>query len=209
MRRIFIIRKDLHLTAGKLSAMVGHAAELYWLNVLKNGGSYTNFDGDKKAGQSFEFSLPYDVWTDYINGIYTKTICEARNLNNLMKAKAIAEELGLQEDVSYGFINDKCLTELKPENEDGTTTVGMWFAPLVDEIAHKISKKFPLLKDHADFVISLRGREWTINWHKCGDGKEYTFKTCCPTEIDAFNALLQSEPRMCARDIIVNSLYSL
>jgi peptidyl-tRNA hydrolase len=209
MRRIFIIRKDLHLSPGKLAAQVGHAAELYWINILKNGGSYTNYSRDNNpTAQSFEFFVPYEVWTDYINGIFTKTICESRNLNHLLKAKAIADELGLKENEDYGFINDKCLTELKPENEDGTTTVGMWFAPLADEIAHKISKKFPLLKDHADFRIPLRDREWTINWHKCGDGKEYTFKTRCPTEIDAFNALLQSEPGMCAGDIIVNSLYS-
>ena len=36
MRRLFIIRKDLHLTAGKLAAMVSHCAEAYWLNLLKN-----------------------------------------------------------------------------------------------------------------------------------------------------------------------------
>ena len=149
MRRLFIIRKDLHLTPGKLAAMVGHAAELYWINILKNGGSYTNYNfSGQPIGQSFEFGLPYEVWTDYINGIYTKTICEARNLNNLMKAKAIADELGLKENEDYGFINDKCLTELKPENKDGTTTVGMWFAPLADEVAHKISRKFPLYRDH-------------------------------------------------------------
>ena len=35
MRRLFIIRKDLHLTAGKLAAMVGHCAEGYWLNLFK------------------------------------------------------------------------------------------------------------------------------------------------------------------------------
>jgi peptidyl-tRNA hydrolase len=34
MRRLFIIRKDLHLTAGKLAAMVSHCAEAYWLNLL-------------------------------------------------------------------------------------------------------------------------------------------------------------------------------
>ena len=212
MRRVFIIRKDLHLTAGKLAAQVGHAAELYWLECFKSSLFHDTWDFDRKGCKvkkiCIECNVDPEVWSDYINGIFTKTICEARNLNNLMKAKAIAEELGLKEGSDYGFINDKCLTELEPENEDGTTTVGMWFAPLADEIAHKISKKFPLLKDHADFRIPLRDREWTINWHKCGDGKEYTFKTRCPTEIDAFNALLQSEPGMCAGDIIVNSLYS-
>ena len=205
MRRVFIIRKDLHLSAGKLAAMVGHCCEAYWTNLLKRHFHERN---DAAKVECCHCDIDADVWDDYVNGIFTKTICEARNLNNLMKAKAIAEELGLKEGSDYGFINDKCLTELKPENEDGTTTVGMWFAPLADDIAHKISKKFPLLKDHADFVIPLRDREWTINWHKCGDGKEYTFKTRRPTEIDAFNALLQSEQGMCAGNIIVNSLYS-
>ena len=148
MRRIFIIRKDLHLTAGKLAAQVGHAAELYWINLLKNGSTYEHYKGDTPVSMAFEFSVSYEVWTDYINGIYTKTICEARNLNNLMKAKTIANELGLKENEDYGFIKDKCLTELKPENEDGTTTVGIWFAPLVDDVAHQISKRFPLLRNH-------------------------------------------------------------
>ena len=31
MRRLFIIRKDLHLSAGKLGAMVAHCAEGYWI----------------------------------------------------------------------------------------------------------------------------------------------------------------------------------
>ena len=63
-----------------------------------------------------------------------------------MKAKTIAEELGLVENMDFGFINDCCLTELTPENEDGTCTVGIWFKPLDDEIAHKISKKYQLYK---------------------------------------------------------------
>lgn len=150
MRRIFIIRKDLHLTPGKLAAMVGHAAELYWLNLIKRGLVCHN---DITHRKSVGFFVKEDVWDNYINGIYTKTICESRNLNHLLKAKAIADELGLMENEDYGFINDKCLTELKPENEDGTTTVGMWFAPLADEVAHKISKKFPLCRDHNSLDI--------------------------------------------------------
>ena len=35
MRRVFIIRKDLHLKPGKLAAMVGHCCEAYWTNLLK------------------------------------------------------------------------------------------------------------------------------------------------------------------------------
>ncbi len=32
MRRLFIIRKDLNLSPGKLAAMVGHCAEGYWMH---------------------------------------------------------------------------------------------------------------------------------------------------------------------------------
>ena len=145
MRRVFIIRKDLHLSSGKLAAMVGHCCEAYWMNLLKRNFHERN---DAAKVECCHCDIPADVWDDYVNGIFTKTICEARNLNNLMKTKAIAEELGLKERSDYGFINDKCLTELKSENEDGTTTVGMWFAPLADDTAHQISKKFPLYRDH-------------------------------------------------------------
>ena len=152
MRRVFIIRKDLHLTPGKLAAQVGHAAELFWLECFKSSLFHDTWDFDRKGCKvkkiCIECDVDPEVWSDYINGIYTKTICEARNLNHLLKAKAIAEELGLKEGSDYGFINDKCLTELKPENEDGTTTVGMWFAPLADNTAHQISKKFPLYRGY-------------------------------------------------------------
>lgn len=85
-----------------------------------------------------------DIWDEYVNGIFTKTICEAKNLNELKKAEAKAKELGLVEQEDWGYINDCCLTELKPENPDGTTTIGIWFKPLADDIAHQISKKFKL-----------------------------------------------------------------
>lgn len=149
MRRVFIIRKDLHLSPGKLAAQVGHCCEAYWMNLLKrmsvdNPVEVLNEDTVFR----FKVDVPKNVWIQYVCGIFTKTICEARNKNHLLKAETIAKELHLAEGVDYGFINDKCLTELKPENEDGTTTVGMWFAPLADEVAHKISRKFPLYRDH-------------------------------------------------------------
>ena len=91
-----------------------------------------------------ELCIDADIFEQYINGSFVKTICQARNKNHLLKAKTIATELGLIEGVDFGEINDKCLTELTPENEDGTTLVGIWFKPLPDEVAHKISKKYHL-----------------------------------------------------------------
>lgn len=187
-RRLFIIRKDLHLTAGKLSAMIGHCCEAYWTNFLKNGSvedleyvclptetkdnpnywmMYRHpkvYEAAKIAHEKGEKTFKYvsensekkyllkqkidkDIWDIYVNGIFTKTICEAKNLENLRKAEEAAKEIGLVEGIDYGYINDKCLTELEPENEDGTCTVGIWFRPLPYETSYSISKKFKLYRD--------------------------------------------------------------
>lgn len=146
MRRLFVIRKDLHLTSGKLAAMVAHCAEGYWTKLLIRSMNTRNENLVEGV-----VSLDKDIFDNYINASFVKTICEARNLNQLMKAETVAKELGLVEGIDYGFIDDNCLTELKPEfvGEDGKPhcRVGIWFKPLPDETAHLISKKFPLYKD--------------------------------------------------------------
>lgn len=93
------------------------------------------------------FEIPKDIWNNYVNGIFTKTICEARNLNRLNQAAEAARGLGLSEGIDFGYIRDCCKTDLTPENPDGTTTVGIWFRPLPDDIAHDISRKYPLYRD--------------------------------------------------------------
>lgn len=157
MRRVFIIRKDLHLKPGKLSAMIAHCAEVYWTNLLKNDFKQAVEDGldDQNTDDAVGFPvyIDYNIWHEYVNGIFTKTICEARNINQLKKVEIyindISAELGisLKENVDWGYINDRCLTDLTPENPDGTCTVGVWFKPLPDDIAHRISKKFQLYRD--------------------------------------------------------------
>ena len=122
--------------------MMGHCAEGYWTRLIKNNIETITGINENEFIKNYVacFLIDKDIFENYINGIFTKTICEAKNLNHLMKTKTIAEELGLVEDVDFGMIRDCCLTELTPENEDGTCTVGIWFKPLDDEIAHKISK---------------------------------------------------------------------
>lgn len=147
MRRLFIIRKDLNMKPGKLAAMVGHCCEAFWTNLLKKCAKYAKDDGlfeDFDGGIRFPLDVDSAIWDKYVNGIFTKTICEAKNLEQLKKAETIAKELGLAEGEDYGYINDRCLTDLTPENPDGTCTVGIWFRPLEDDAAHKISKKYKL-----------------------------------------------------------------
>ncbi len=97
------------------------------------------------------FDLDREIYDDYLNGRITKTICEVKNLNKLLQAREMALNLGLVENQDFGMINDTCLTELTPEwvdeNGESRCTVGIWFKPLKDDVAHSISKKFQLYKD--------------------------------------------------------------
>ena len=81
MRRLFIIRKDLHLSAGKLGAMVAHCAEGYWIWLIKRN----LMEQDGRVHVSFD--LDREIYDDYLNGRITKTICEAKNLNKLLQAR--------------------------------------------------------------------------------------------------------------------------
>lgn len=196
MRRLFIMRKDLNMTAGKLAAQVGHCAEAYWTRIIANNIKRTYigrlpaiqndgsmqlyrrqdlYDFAKEAydsGEKYfyvepvnafdpygklrlcepkyiyegEITIDNDIYEQYITGSFVKTICEARNKNHLLKAREIANDLGLVETEDYGLIYDNCLTELTPEEPDGTTLTGIWFRPLPDDIAHNISKKYQLYK---------------------------------------------------------------
>lgn len=91
-----------------------------------------------------------DVYKGWINGSFTKVICEAKNKTQLLKAKTIADGLSLVEGTDYFLIKDNCLTELSPEETDedgvGRTLTCIGFRPLQDDIARQISRKFQLYK---------------------------------------------------------------
>ena len=144
MRQIIIARKDLNMHPGKLAAQVAHASLAFLSNKIRYKGQ---LDGDIV---DVYLSIPKDVYDEWFCGVFTKTVCEAKNRNQLMKAIAIAEELGLQEGKDFFLIKDACLTDLEPEeideNGQGRTLTCIGFRPLDDETAWKISKKFQLYK---------------------------------------------------------------
>lgn len=152
MRRVFIVRKDLYMSSGKLAAQVAHCAEAYWTNMLKDNyiGYITGASPQHLADLGdviISTKMSKDIYDKYINGRFIKTICQARNKNHLLKAGELANELGLIEGKDYGFIYDACFTELIPEEDDGTCLTCFWTAPLEDDIAHAISKKYHLYTD--------------------------------------------------------------
>lgn len=158
-RRLFIIRKDLNLSPGKLSAMLMHCVEAYYIRLIKpvipiemNLNAIglpireVAADSDDITHYKSTIYIPKEEYEQYIDGNFVKTVCEAKNKNKLLKAKDIANDLGLIEGRDYGIIADCCFTELEPEEKNGTTIVGIWFRPLPDDIAHTISKKYQLYK---------------------------------------------------------------
>ena len=109
------MRKDLHVSPGKLAAQVGHCAEVYWLRFIQKSLAE---QGESERGEdrvAVGYFLPNGMVDEYINGAIVKTICEAKNKAHLLKAKTMAEELELVEGEDFGLIYDKCLTELEPE----------------------------------------------------------------------------------------------
>ena len=152
MRQLIIARKDLQMSPGKLAAQVSHASMAFIADMLRKGGVDEELDLDtcEVAAYHIYVPMPPDIYNDWLNGIFTKTICEARNRNHLMKAVTMAEELGLKEGKDFYLIRDSCLTELEPEEVDGNgvgrTLTCIGFRPLPDDIAHAISRKYQLYR---------------------------------------------------------------
>lgn len=90
------------------------------------------------------------LYEEWMGGLFTKVVCEAKNKNQLLKAVRMAEELGFAEGKDFFIIRDSCKTELEPEEFDenghGWTMTCIGFRPMEQENMEKISKKFQLMK---------------------------------------------------------------
>lgn len=150
MRQLIIARKDLNMGPGKLAAQVAHASIAFLSQAIKEGFIIVNTHVGNKIYDNINTFLPHGIIEHWIYGSFTKTVCEAKNRNQLLKAKVIAEKLGLVEGQDFFLIKDNCLTDLEPEefdeNGQGHTLTCIGFRPLEDEIAWEISKKFQLYR---------------------------------------------------------------
>lgn len=138
-KQIIIARKDLKMSVGKICAQVSHASMAFLSNFIKEN---SDIDGHIDAW------IDKDILDNWINGIFTKVTLQARNKNHLLKAKTMAEEMGLVEGKDFFLIKDNCLTELEPEEIDengvGRTLTCIGFKPMDSEIIDKIGKKYHL-----------------------------------------------------------------
>ena len=140
-KQIIIVRKDLEMSSGKLSAQVSHGSMAFLSWFIRNNA---DLDGHVDG------YIDEDILHNWIEGEFTKCVLQAKNKNQLLKAKTMAEELGMVDGKDFFLIKDCCLTELEPEEVDengvGRTLTCIGFAPMPAEIIDQISKKYQLYK---------------------------------------------------------------
>lgn len=151
-KQIIIARKDLNLSPGKLAAQVSHGSMAFFTWMIRNNVESVNepFDFDDPLSSELHhynvcFDIDKDLYEHWINGEFTKCVLQAKNKNQLLKAKTMAEELGMTEGEDFWLIYDNCHTELKPE-ENGRTLTVIGFKPMDAEVIDKIGKKYQLYK---------------------------------------------------------------
>ena len=147
-KQIIIVRKDLNMSIGKICSQVSHGsmAFLTWM-IRNNINSQVRplqrlFSGTGDY-ETYPITIDKDLYEQWINGEFTKCVLQAKNKNQLLKAKIMAEELGMKEGKDFFCIYDNCHTELEPE-EDGRTLTVIGFKPMDSEIIDKIGRKYHL-----------------------------------------------------------------
>lgn len=141
-KQIIIARKDLNMSPGKLAAQVSHGSMAFLTWAIRN--NYSQWLSDNNTTYySSELTFDKDLYEQWIDGAFTKCVLQAKNKNQLLKAKTMAEELGMKEGIDFFLIKDNCNTELEPE-EDGRTLTVIGFKPMDSEIIDKIGKKYHL-----------------------------------------------------------------
>lgn len=146
-KQYIIVRKDLNMSPQKMSAMVAHGAMAFLTSDIRSNAKL-NKNNDKIYIS--ELTLDKDLFDNWFNGAFTKVVLEAKNKYQLLKAKTMAEAIGMVEGKDFFLIKDKCLTELTPEEIDengiGRTLTCIGFRPFQIETMKPISKKYQLYK---------------------------------------------------------------
>ena len=77
MRQLIIARKDLQMSPGKLAAQCCHASLAFLTSKLRDGDKMlkaTNAETGE-SGYATEIFFNKDVYEEWIQGVFTKTIC--------------------------------------------------------------------------------------------------------------------------------------
>lgn len=110
MRQLIIARKDLQMSPGKLAAQVSHASMAWLTNLMRHNAEpqFTDLNDLDTKYYRVSFDVDADIFEQWLAGSFTKTVCETKNLNGILKTQRIADELGLREGIDYFVIKDNC-----------------------------------------------------------------------------------------------------
>lgn len=90
-------------------------------------------------------AIDNNLYEQWMGGLFTKVILEAKNEAQMQKIVDKAKETGMVEGVDFFLIKDACLTELTPD-ETGTRWTCIGFAPMDAEKINAVTGKLQLYK---------------------------------------------------------------
>ncbi len=147
-KQIIICRRDLQLSPGKLAAQVSHASMAFLTWTIRNNAQAIPYSINPNGLYQVQFDIEKDLYEQWIDGEFTKCVLQAKNRNQLLKAKTMAEEMDMREGEDFWLIQDNCHTELESEEFDengvGRTLTCIGFRPMESEIIDKLGKKYHL-----------------------------------------------------------------
>ena len=130
VKQYIVLRKDVKTVTGepvsahKLAVMTAHASMCFlshWIIDHEYEGTVNGpIDSDTK---------------EWITGIFTKILLEAKNLNTMEKIVKKAKEAGFIEGKDFFCIKDNCLVETLPDEGSDRCFIAIGFRPMhVDKI---------------------------------------------------------------------------
>lgn len=141
IKQYIVLRKNVKtktgdpVSASKLAVMTSHASMSFLTKMIM----------DNEKDNSVAFVLNSDL-KEWICGIYTKILLEAKNLNAMNKTVERAKEAGLIEGKDFFLIKDNCLTELVPDEGSDRCFIAIGFRPMDTETIKPVVKKLQLYK---------------------------------------------------------------
>mgnify|MGYP003596200911 CR=1 FL=1 len=141
VKQYIILRKDAKTISGqpvsfsKMAVMVAHASMAFLSNKIRKN--------TKNNKTFFQLTTEENFW---LQGIFTKILLSAKNLNELNKIIQTANKFGFKEDIDYFLIKDNCLTELLPDKNEKTCFIAIGFRPMNIKDIKPIIKKLQLYK---------------------------------------------------------------
>ena len=102
MRQLIIARKDLQMSPGKLAAQCCHASLAFLTDPIGMGQGVEPIEKDGEiTGYRAEIKLEKATYEEWFDGSFTKTVCGAKNRNQLLKAKKLPRNWALWKTVIF------------------------------------------------------------------------------------------------------------